>query len=289
MKLRKLGLLLLVSLLISCFDVVMIEYLSNNPNYFQLNAYTWESEEFRNMDFGDTGIEEAKEFAQKYKENWLEVLTLAMVKNDYVLAEGDILNMSHMSYQLMLADIEKKKGPEFRKLVQAYGTVLSDLVYFPIPRPLNEDTPWVTYLNSWGAERTYGGERTHEGTDIMGDQMPRGHYPVVSVSAGTVEKIGWLEKGGWRIGIRTDSGAYLYYAHLYGYARDFVPGERVEAGELLGFMGDTGYSTIEGTTGNFEVHLHFGIYLTTDHNEEMSVNPYWILRYLERNTLKFSY
>ena len=54
-------------------------------------------------------------------------------------------------------------------------------------------------------------------------------------------------------------------------------------------MGDTGYSQVEGTTGNFPVHLHVGIYLQTDHHEEMSVNPYWVLKYLEKYRLKYSY
>ncbi len=112
---------------------------------------------------------------------------------------------------------------------------------------------------------------------------------MVSMSDGGGEKVGWLEKGGWRIGIRTPKGVYLYYAHLYGYSKQWKEGDEVTAGELLGFMGDTGYSQVEGTTGNFPVHLHLGIYLRTDHNEEMSVNPYWVLKYLEKYRLKYSY
>ena len=123
----------------------------------------------------------------------------------------------------------------------------------------------------------------------MGTERPRGYYPVVSMSDGVVEKVGWLEKGGWRIGIRAPGGAYLYYAHLYGYSREWQEGDAVKAGELLGFMGDTGYSTVEGTTGNFEVHLHVGIYMKTDHEDEMSINPYWVLKYLQKYRLKYSY
>lgn len=81
----------------------------------------------------------------------------------------------------------------------------------------------------------------------------------------------------------------MYYAHLYNYAREWKEGDRVKAGELLGYMGDTGYGKTEGTIGNFDVHLHLGIYIRTDHLEEMSVNPYWILRYLEKRKLVFSY
>lgn len=49
---------------------------------------------------------------------------------------------------------------------------------------------------------------------------------------------------------------------------------------LLGFMGDTGYSEIEGTTGNFATHLHLGIYLNDENGKEFSVNSFPMLQYL---------
>ena len=52
--------------------------------------------------------------------------------------------------------------------------------------------------------------------------------------------MGWLEKGGYRIGITSNSGTYYYYAHLESYS-NLKEGDVVEAGELLGYMGDSGY------------------------------------------------
>ena len=46
-------------------------------------------------------------------------------------------------------------------------------------------------------------------------------------------------------------------------------------------MGDTGYGE-EGTRGKFAVHLHLGIYIHTEEYEELSVNPYWVLRWAEK-------
>ena len=66
-------------------------------------------------------------------------------------------------------------------------------------------------------------------------------------------------------------------------------GVPVKAGQLLGYMGDTGYSAVEGTTGNFDVHLHVGIYLNAGTSEEVSVNPYWILKYLEGFQISYRY
>ena len=214
----------------------------------------------------------------------MDVLTSMMIQEEYDLTglkEGDVLKGNPL--------ISKRRPVEYRKLLHGYETVFQDLKYFPIPESSRPGTPDVAYENGWMDERTYGGERRHEGCDVMGTERPRGFYPVVSISDGTVEKVGWLEQGGWRIGIRAPSGLSLYYAHFYDYSRDWKEGDEVRAGELLGFMGDSGYSAIEGTVGNFDVHLHMGMYLRTDHYEEMSVNPYWILRFLEGRRLVYDY
>ncbi|MEY8352061.1 M23 family metallopeptidase [Lachnospiraceae bacterium 54-53] len=261
-------------LILSVFHVTMIDYLYNNPTFYQLDAYTWESDDFRSLELG------------KMVAEWDSIdygaLTSLMIEHQYDLT--GVKDGEYHTDRLM-----KVKPAEYRKLKQAYEMILKDLKFFPIPYNVNPDSPDVTYQNGWMDTRTYGGERGHEGCDIMGTERSRGYYPVVSMSGGVVEKVGWLEKGGWRMGIRAPGGAYLYYAHLYGYSREWKEGDPVKAGELLGFMGDTGYSEIEGTTGNFDVHLHVGIYLKTDHMDEMSVNPYWVLKYLEKYRLKYSY
>ena len=109
----------------------------------------------------------------------------------------------------------------------------------------------------------------------------RGIFPVLSMTDGVVEKQGWLPQGGYRLGIRSDRGIYYYYAHLYDYAEGIKEGTIVVSGQLLGFAGDTGYSNIEGTVGNFPVHLHVGIYYNDAQGQETAVNPYPFLQGLE--------
>lgn len=165
--------------------------------------------------------------------------------------------------------------------------IWKDVIYFPIPISTIHKNYRVTYEDSWMSERTYGGRRGHEGVDLMASKDTPGLYPVLSMTDGIVTQKGWLEKGGWRIGIRSPSGGYFYYAHLDSYNKELTEGDQIKAGQLLGFMGNSGYGP-EGTTGMFATHLHVGIYLYPD-GEEISINPYWILRMAEEKKLSCSF
>ncbi len=180
-----------------------------------------------------------------------------------------------------LSLLQKYQPEKFEQIQSKMEAMWGDAIVFPVGSITNHPDADVSFSNSWKEGRTFGGERFHEGCDIMPSINERGIYPVRSVSDGVVEKIGWLRLGGYRIGIRSTRGAYFYYAHLSGYAEDFQIGDEVTAGTLLGFMGDTGYSDKEGTTGNFPVHLHFGIYFNDENGEEFSVNPFPLLSYLK--------
>lgn len=176
----------------------------------------------------------------------------------------------------------KYKKEEFLFLISCYEAVWEDVVYFPVP------SLDISFEDSWMEPREYGGERFHEGTDLFGKIVQPGYYPVVSMTDGVVEQIGWLPLGGYRIGIRSPHGGYFYYAHLSGYEKDFAIGESVAAGNILGYMGNTGYGP-EGTKGEFPAHLHMGIYICTPFEEEMSVNPYWVLRAVQKKIRKYTY
>lgn len=116
--------------------------------------------------------------------------------------------------------------------------------------------------------------------------------PIVAVESGTVEALGWNQYGGWRIGIRSqDRKRYYYYAHLRKdapYAEGLKEGDTVQAGQVIGFMGQTGYSTRENTNNIQTVHLHFGIQLIFEEyqkecNSEIWIDAYQITRFLERH------
>lgn len=161
------------------------------------------------------------------------------------------------------------------------AVIEEELQVFPIPCSVTHPDYEAVFENSWMSARTFGGERGHEGTDIMLYPGERGLFPVLSMTDGVVEKKGWLPQGGYRLGVRSEGEIYYYYAHLYDYAPGIAEGTVVSAGELLGFAGDSGYSNIEGTVGNFAVHLHVGIYYDDAQGKETSINPYDFLVSLE--------
>ncbi|MBO5278438.1 MAG: M23 family metallopeptidase [Lachnospiraceae bacterium] len=252
-----------------------------------------ETEEFRSMQLKPELIECLEKLDTQTEDSKWNILAVLMAASHfYQCADEKIptLPITIEEYDTLAEYYEKHQGNELTLLAKSYQTILSDLVYFPVMKSSRTEEWGITYAQSWLSERSYQNvTHSHEGTDIMALNNKRGYYPIVSMTDGVVEKLGWLEKGGYRVGIRSPHGAYLYYAHLYRYADGLKEGDTVKAGQLLGFMGDSGYSKVEGTVGNFDVHLHLGMYLKTEHYEELSVNPYWILRLIETQTAMGDY
>ncbi len=173
---------------------------------------------------------------------------------------------------------------------EAYGAALGGLVgeyqietengwetcyglkgYSPIARTF----PYNDY-DDFGAGRSYGYQRKHLGHDMMAQVGT----PVIAVESGTVEALGWNQYGGWRIGIRSfDGKRYHYYAHLRQnrpYVQGLETGQTVMAGDVIGYVGRTGYSTTENTNNINVSHLHYGLQLIFDESQKEGNNEIWI-------------
>ena len=141
--------------------------------------------------------------------------------------------------------------------------------------PIAKGFPYTDY-DDFGSSRSYGYKRPHLGHDMMGQIGT----PVVAVESGYVEVLGWNQYGGWRIGIRSfDGKRYYYYAHLrqdYPYAEGLAEGDAVTAGDIIGYMGHTGYSEKENVNNIKTVHLHWGLELIFDESQKESDNEIWI-------------
>ena len=106
------------------------------------------------------------------------------------------------------------------------------------------------YGDTYGAPRGDVAGKWHHGDDLFAKLGT----PVVAVADGTVNRVGWEKVGGWRLWVRDNAADEFYYAHLSGYAPAVFHSNRVEAGEVIGFVGNTG----DAYTG--VPHLHFEVH-----------------------------
>jgi len=276
MRNQKILVLFLVSAL---FAVLLNGNLKEKAKLGRLNQDTVTSNEFRIHDFTEEAADELRNFESKNR---------GIIAGLYLLQRGEVEDEKAFFREENLRMQKKiwEKRPAWKEYAGFCEAVWNDVTYFPVPVSSRNKKYQVSYVDSWMSERTFGGKRGHEGCDIMASEDKPGLYPVISMTDGVVENMGWLEKGGYRIGIRAPLGGYFYYAHLDCYA-DLKEKAEVKAGDVLGFMGNSGYGP-EGTKGMFATHLHLGIYIYPD-GKEVSINPYWILRTIEEKKLSCSF
>ena len=115
-----------------------------------------------------------------------------------------------------------------------------------LPNPLASQRA-SRFVDSWGNPRS--GGRRHEGIDIFASK----DTPVLSTTSGLVTRVGTNKLGGQVVWILGPGLERHYYAHLSRYG-SFRAGDRVDAGAIIGYAGNT------GNARGAPVHLHYGIY-----------------------------
>ncbi|MDR3263053.1 MAG: M23 family metallopeptidase [Clostridiales bacterium] len=243
--------------------------------------------------------------------DWIEMLALLAVKY-----YGNFASYKAKDLDKLAADLKEEKdlsalrsNKYYGFYLEVYRTVLDEyLGYYKVtkPDPENPDKTvrqdvyglkvfspiaagyGYSHYDDFGNSRNYGYKRRHLGHDMMGGVGT----PIIAVESGTVTEIGWNRYGGWRIGIRSaDTKRYYYYAHLRKdkpYAKDFKRGDDIDAGDVIGFLGMTGYSTKENVNNIKPPHLHFGLQLIFDESQikgpsEIWVDVYALSRLLQKN------
>lgn len=230
-------------------------------------------------------------FDQEKHLNWIDILAVAACRTggkcglDSVRKAAADLKGDKSAQELL-----GEENQYFRYYQEAYSAVLGG---FLGSYAIEKDGQWIsryglkvfspiaegyyyTHYDDFGASRSYGFKRKHLGNDMMGSEGT----PIVAVEGGVVEALGWNRYGGWRVGIRShDRKRYYYYAHLKKdepYAPGLTVGQSVNAGDLIGFLGRTGYSDKENSN-NIEVnHLHFGMQLIFDESQKECNSEIWI-------------
>lgn len=148
--------------------------------------------------------------------------------------------------------------PALRRLRDVVAVVRTKPM-LPYPVPVDGVRPRML-ADTWGAPRS--GNRRHRGIDIFAACGT----PVVSATDGVVFTVGTNMLGGQIVRILGPGGHWHYYAHLSRYG-DVREGQRVAAGAILGYVGDTGNA--KGTP----CHLHYGVYTWSN----VAQNPYLLL------------
>lgn len=276
--------LIILILVISMIINLELRFVTDD-NYVLLNLKV-DNEAFTSLQF-DITPDGADRNAQRLGMSKGEIILIALMMNNYSVNDDILDKLDKRVCVRNRNRLMRFNGEEFAFYTNVIDSLIIDMEYFPVARSKTRKT-WVEYEDSWGNERTYRGKRTHEGCDIMSEENKRGVMPVIAASGGTVTNLGWLELGGWRIGITSDNGIYYYYAHLDSYADNMAEGTKIRKGQLIGYMGDSGYSKVEGTVGKFDVHLHFGIYIYAD-GKETALNPYYLLKNISNKILYYQY
>lgn len=211
---------------------------------------------------------------KRYKKSDLDAIAAEAIKNGGVTApKNEKLYRYYMeAYAAVLGgfigeytEVSVKNGVEEKHT--AYG--------IRVFSPIAKGYAYSDY-DDFGAARNYGYKRRHLGHDMMGGTGT----PIIAVESGVVEAIGWNQYGGWRIGIRSlDSKRYYYYAHLrrgHPYPQDLYEGKYVNAGEVIGYLGMTGYSRKEDVNNINVPHLHFGLEVIFAPEQKDGYNQIWV-------------
>lgn len=249
---------------------------------------------------------DVESYGQKIHLDWIELLAYVGAKNGGDFDSGAVRELGKIADKIMGEETTMENAAKDLKYYsyykEAYTAVLGGLVgEYEIQE--TEDGPYVkkyglkgfspvakgfeySDYDDFGVSRDYGYRRQHLGHDMMGQIGT----PVVASESGYVEAIGWNQYGGWRIGIRSfDDKRYYYYAHLrqnYPYQENLKQGDTVTAGEVIGYMGHTGYSSKENVNNIDSVHLHFGLQLIFDESQKEGNNEIWVDCY---NLTRFLY
>lgn len=211
------------------------------------------------------------------KEETMTTLTKDMKHYNYFLeAYTAVLGGFVGEYEIQ---VPSEENPEEKVWVHKYGLK----AFLPIAKFF----PFSDY-DDFGVSRSYGFKRQHLGHDMMGQVGT----PVIATESGYVEALGWNQYGGWRLGIRSfDGKRYYYYAHLrknFPYNKSLKVGSVVQAGDVIGYLGRTGYSRTENVNNIHTSHLHFGMQLIFDESQKEGTNEIWIdcydiVRFLYQN------
>ena len=181
-KQRTLWNLFLLILLCSFFDVLGVQMLEEKSQARWPKEITVRSDTFRAQKFPENYLPKLFAFA-KSEEDEKRAKAAAAIFLEYHCTGNGLGRLKKTEISQL---IEKwDRFPQWKSFLEQMYSIWADVRYFPILQRKGEKES-VTFENSWMEERTFGGTRGHEGTDLMTVFDEPGRYPAVSMTDGTV-------------------------------------------------------------------------------------------------------
>jgi LysM repeat protein len=160
----------------------------------------------------------------------------------HVVRPGETLTAIASSYGLSPAALAAANG-----LVAPYRLYATTRMLFtsngPAPALARCPVPGASFFNDWGFPRS--GGRYHEGNDLF---AARGTPVLAPASGSVVQVVGTV--GGRQFRLYGDDGVTYSGSHLHAFGEK----GRVSAGEVVGYVGDSGNALGARTHLHFEVH-----------------------------------
>lgn len=196
-----------------------------------------------------------KDDERKLQDNLDALSALTKAKQDQIeslIVEQEVLTESLATLQEQLSFV-----------LSGQAIALGGFV-FPVGAPFN-------FASTFGAPRMTGTkyQHTHQGNDIF---APIG-TPLYAVSRGVIARKAVAVLGGNKLWLVAADGTQYYYAHLSAYADGIEDGTVVEAGQVIGYVGDTGNAKGTPPHCHFEIHPNGG----------PAIDPYPILDAVRRS------
>ncbi len=200
-------------------------------------------------------LAEFREDQKALDDNAAELATLTEAKRveiESLIIEQEVLTESLATLQEQLSFV-----------ISGQAIAVGGFV-FPVGAPFN-------FASTFGAPRMTGTkyEHTHQGNDIFATSGT----PLYATSRGVIARKAVAVLGGNKLWLVAADGTQYYYAHLAAYADGIEDGSIVEAGQVIGYVGDTGNA--RGTPP----HLHFEIHPAGG----PAIDPYPILDAVRRS------
>ena len=134
-----------------------------------------ESYDYRTLNIKPECLQTINKISSKDKCDFSDLLSVMFLNSNLNLTK---VNYTRERYSDLKCCYKKKSANEYNNVSKNISAIFDDIVYFPVAKSTTSGK-WISYEDSFGAERNYNGSYPHEGCDIMAENNVSGYYPIV--------------------------------------------------------------------------------------------------------------